>query len=487
MGAAANSVGFGQRVRRALSVSGGAVIALAVTVSSPMPAMANVEGEMTSFMSDMGASANVTGPTAYQGQSAGYYSMGSVWSRFPQKNIQPFNLQLPHARAGCGGIDLFAGSFSFINTAELVAMLKATANNALGFAFKLAIDTISPEIGKVMDELAQKVQQMNQINISSCETAQALVGGIWPKSDTASSVVCESIANSQGAVADWARARQNCNNGGQREALKSGNSDPDMAKVAGMPQNYTWEALKGRYGSFDQEFKEFLMTLVGTVIYEPNGPDGKPVVRPLGGADASVVAAFLDGTSATPQKVWVCDTSDKCMNPTQTNLVIGPNNAIKKRVFDMLVTMRNKIRTPSVHLTAQEQALLGMASVPVYKMMLVSAAAEFGPSDTELNDMAEIVAVDLVTTMTMRFIDLTINTKEDFQGADSDSLKQWRDGLYAQRSHFMNLASHTQQRFDRTLQLIQKTQFLERTLKSQMSPAIAGAMRFSRTVGNPGL
>lgn len=26
-------------------------------------------------------------------------------------------------------------------------MLKATANNAVGFAFKLAIDTISPEIG----------------------------------------------------------------------------------------------------------------------------------------------------------------------------------------------------------------------------------------------------------------------------------------------------------------------------------------------------
>ena len=174
---------------------------------------------MQSFMSDMGVQANVTGPSAYQGQSAGYYSMGSVWSRFPQKNIQPFNIQLPHARAGCGGIDLFAGSFSFINTAELVAMLKATANNALGFAFKLAIDTISPEIGKVMDELAQKVQQMNQMNISSCETAQALVGGLWPKSDTASSVICEAIANSQGAVADWARARQQCNNGGQREAL----------------------------------------------------------------------------------------------------------------------------------------------------------------------------------------------------------------------------------------------------------------------------
>ncbi|MCB2076864.1 MAG: conjugal transfer protein TraH, partial [Novosphingobium sp.] len=123
----------------------GSLIAGSIMLASPAPALAGVEGEMQSFMSEMGVQGNITGPSAYQGQSAGYYSGGAVWSRFPQKNIQPFNIQLPHARAGCGGIDLFAGSFSFINTAELVAMLKATANNALGFAFKLAIDTISPE------------------------------------------------------------------------------------------------------------------------------------------------------------------------------------------------------------------------------------------------------------------------------------------------------------------------------------------------------
>ena len=127
--------------RRAIAV----VLSASIVLTAPVPASAGVESEMQSFMTEMGAQANVTGPSAYQGQSAGYYSGGAMWARFPQKNIQPFNLQLPHARAGCGGIDLFAGSFSFINTAELVAMLKATANNALGFAFKLAIDTISPE------------------------------------------------------------------------------------------------------------------------------------------------------------------------------------------------------------------------------------------------------------------------------------------------------------------------------------------------------
>ncbi|MFV3537544.1 conjugal transfer protein TraH, partial [Mycobacterium tuberculosis] len=102
---------------------------------------------MNSYFNKSGAAANVTGPTAFQGQSAGYYSGGSLWSRFPQKSINPVSVALPSARGGCGGIDLFAGSFSFINADEIVAMLKATANNAIGFAFQLAIDSISAQIG----------------------------------------------------------------------------------------------------------------------------------------------------------------------------------------------------------------------------------------------------------------------------------------------------------------------------------------------------
>src|SRR3546814_6867160 len=90
-------------------------------------ARADVGAEMNRFFSDAGGAANVTGPSAYEGQSAGYYSLGNVWTRFPQKSVQPFNLQLPSARAGCGGIDLFSGSFSFRSeehTSELQSLMR---------------------------------------------------------------------------------------------------------------------------------------------------------------------------------------------------------------------------------------------------------------------------------------------------------------------------------------------------------------------------
>ncbi|MCB8829612.1 conjugal transfer protein TraH, partial [Escherichia coli] len=102
-------------VRFCAAVLAQASMILAIGGLVATPAMADVQGEMNSYFNKSGAAANVTGPTAFQGQSAGYYSGGSLWSRFPQKSINPVSVALPSARGGCGGIDLFAGSFSFIN------------------------------------------------------------------------------------------------------------------------------------------------------------------------------------------------------------------------------------------------------------------------------------------------------------------------------------------------------------------------------------
>ena len=111
-------------------------------------AQADVNGQLNSFFGSLGGSANVTGPVAYNGQQGGYYSGGNLWVRFPaQQTYQLGSLQMPSVKAGCGGIDIFTGSFSFINTDQIVAAMKAAANGALAFVFDLAINAISSQIG----------------------------------------------------------------------------------------------------------------------------------------------------------------------------------------------------------------------------------------------------------------------------------------------------------------------------------------------------
>ena len=101
-------------------------------------------------------------------------------TRFPRKACSRSTFSY-RARLAVA-VSTFSGSFVHQRLRRSSRCWKATANNALGFRFKLAIDSVSPEIGKVMDEFSQKAQLLNQmVNISSCETAQALVGGIWPQ------------------------------------------------------------------------------------------------------------------------------------------------------------------------------------------------------------------------------------------------------------------------------------------------------------------
>ena len=466
-----------------------AAVAMSLGAASMVPvgiARADVAGQMNSFFQDAGGAANVTGPSAYQGQTAGYYSMGNVWTRFPQKSVQPFNLQMPKVSAGCGGIDLFTGSFSFINGAEMVAMLKATANNALGFAFQLAIDSVSPEIGKVMDTMANKAQQMNQMNISSCEAAQGLVGSVWPKMAGARSTVCAAVGNSQGKFSDWARSRQGCGNDAEATATLDGNTDPTMAdKIPGNPRNYTWDAIRksNKFGS-DKEFSEFLMTLVGTIVINPKAAEGA-IVGFVGPAEDAVVTALLDGAgTGTPVKILHCDDDEKCLNVTEQTLRPGPG--LRTKIKIMIDSINGKIRTDSA-LDAQEQQLLNMTTLPLYKMLAVQAMAHQTFSPGETSALAEIVAVNLLSSMIENMLDRIGQSTVQVQPADAEMGKMWRDQLTDARARYAQRNVELKATLNQTLALINQSVMVESTLQNSMSPAMAASLNFSRGLSAQGL
>ena len=483
------------RIRRILMRSGALLGLLACAEATVVaPAMADVGSSMQTYFNDAGSAANVTGPTAFNGQNAGYYSAGNVWMRFPQKNIQPFNLQLPHARAGCGGIDLFAGSFSFINSAEMVAMLKAVANNAIGFAFKLAIDSISPQISKVMDELAQKAEKLNQMNISSCETAQGLLKGIWPINDANRSVICESVGNSQGIFSDWAATRQGCNNGGRRDSTIAGNTDPNMTnQMVGEDHNFTWDVLnkEAQFVGFDTDMKEYIMTLVGTVITRKTTDATKngPSVEFTGPASDVLTQALLDGTvGAAPVAYWSCDDPaiGKCLNLKSKNLVITPAQAIRPRVTQLLINISDAIRTNSA-IGANEKALINVASIPVYKILAVQAATRGVLSKEQLDTIAEITAVDILQAMMQDLLDKVAQSKTSLVRADQQSAEMWRQGIDSARQRISNRGISISNRVQVTMEVINHSIMLESTLQNSMSPGMTAALNFGRGLNAQGI
>lgn len=101
---------------------------------------------------------------------AGGYSM-----RTPIHNVNVVAFDPPRLNAGCGGVDLYGGSFSFINGDELIAIFRSVASNAAGLAFKAAIKVISPSLDSLMTEFQTMLQNMNNLAKNSCSLAHLVI------------------------------------------------------------------------------------------------------------------------------------------------------------------------------------------------------------------------------------------------------------------------------------------------------------------------
>lgn len=467
-----------------------AILVASIVAASPIlssAAQADVASSMDTYFNGVGAAANVTGQSAFNGQSAGYYSLGNVYTRFPQKTVNLANIQLPGYRAGCGGIDIFAGSFSFINSSELVAMLKAVANNAVGFAFKLAIDTLCPECGSTISELSQKLQQMNNSAMNSCQLAQGLVGSLWPKSDGADQEICEAIGSSKGIFSDAAAAKHGCGSKGERESTESaGATDSQYKDVnTGVARNFTWYVLKqspffSPNGTFDRQLAEYAMTLVGTLIYQPAGKS-TPGRYDLVPGDPTIAKAMLEGTpTGSDVKILTCN-DDDCMSPTQSRLSVSTTSAIRPRVAALIDGMMTAIDADTP-ITGDQKQLLQVASLPLYKILAVQAAYAHGLSTDDRQTLAEITSVDLMFAMMKQIMEEVAKSKASFIGADEDKLAQWTAQLDRSRQVLTDQQAETQQRVQVVMQIVQRTAFIESVLQAQMSPQMSASLDFARGV-----
>ncbi|WP_204340055.1 conjugal transfer protein TraH, partial [Rhizobium leguminosarum] len=89
-------------------------------------------------MNDMFVTTSTSAQTYNSQRLMGVYG-GSLSIRSPGRGINIVQFAPPRIDAGCGGIDIFFGSFSFINGAQFEQLLRSIAANATGFAVKAAI------------------------------------------------------------------------------------------------------------------------------------------------------------------------------------------------------------------------------------------------------------------------------------------------------------------------------------------------------------
>lgn len=222
-----------------------------------------------------GMNANIGNPGMFKGQTMDHFVGGSASIRVPKKSYQLASMSGPSIGAGCGGIDLYAGSFSFLNSDELVQMFQNIANNAVGAIFKLALDSVSPQLGGVIDYMNDLAQKVNALNVDSCRAAEGIITmakerGKKSEEENELSMLGSGLKN---IWTDIRQAKEKIGNNieEKKAARKEIKKDPKEKKKL-EDVNLTWEALrkvKFAGGSvIPDEEARLVASLFGAVICE---------------------------------------------------------------------------------------------------------------------------------------------------------------------------------------------------------------------------
>jgi len=391
------------------------VFSLAVAVTAFAPGVSQGYG-MLDFYNEAGVYANVTGPGAYRGQTMGLFTGGNMFVRVPQKTFQLAAVAGPNLKAGCGGIDLFAGSFSFINEAQFVALLKNIGQNALGYFFQLALKSMAPEIAVTLEWLQDQAQKMNALNINSCNAARGLVDGTVGRYFHADEERAKNwrvtLGDFSDRVGSWVNTTTNFDIYDAQSRAKKDipgiQPPPGQGFSNQIPiGNFTWKALSNPVLGVDTLQKRQLMTLIGTAIYLPPGNDQESprlIVKP-----GHLKLADFIGKSATGEaslEFYRCldgYSDDQCLQVELDTPASYPS--FSSIVQERLRAIANNIvsRVPQ---TPADMTFVNVTDLPVYRMMSIGAFSSLpGITDSLIDTYKELIAAKYAQAFIRRGVD----------------------------------------------------------------------------------
>ncbi len=238
------------------------------------------------------------------------YTLSGGYSeiRTPLSGLNIVSFSPPDISAGCGGINLYMGSFHFINGQQFLALLRTIGQQALGYAFQLAIDAMCHQCGALLASIQKAITAMNNALHNTCQLAQ----GVFPATQILGAFksvghqAVRTMGANEGDVSDFFSASNSSNHAGvlshiantfYKNITQSFNGQTTTRQVpqsALTPEgNMFWKAINnqpaynllanidaGTTGALGGQpcatagnnacTKEILMSLVGTEILRPS-------------------------------------------------------------------------------------------------------------------------------------------------------------------------------------------------------------------------
>ena len=427
-------------------------------------ALAGISEDLNKFFDNLGYANNITRPHAFTNQQGGYYSGGSLIVRSNIENANMFEVMPPNYAFGCGAIDLFGGAFSFINKEQFLALINNIGKQSIAFGIQVAMQTAAPQIKSVLDQLMGTIQDLNALNINSCNAAASLLGGMLPKTQATSSTLCEAIGISKNKFSDYAEARQGCGRDAKNAEINQLKND-GFKDLLGEEYNLAWKALNNsRMFSSDVSLAELFMSISGSIIMKKHGKQaGLEYLMSLAVND-KLIGALINGGKA---EVYKCDktSSDECLNPNLLEITIAKEAAILYKVQEYISKIAGKVLTDG-NITPEEKAFVNSTYLPILKIIAVESAFKEGQAPIAADELAEIVAYDIVLQYLTRVVDLTAYAAAKLQSIQltGEPFKEFANGIKQVRTLIDQKRHRLFAQLNTTLGIIERTSQIEKQL-----------------------
>lgn len=378
---------------------------------------ADLDSKISSFFDAFNTTANRSSADYINSQLGVHFLGGTGTVRTAVYDVSPVHINMPNVSAGCGGIDYTLGGINIASKDEMKKALKSIASSGVAYAFLLGIETVSPVVASSMKQIQTWANQLNAININSCELASGLVQGAWPKTQRASSFICEHASTASPFFQDHIEAKHGCRNDGTKRQeivnkIRAANED-----VLAGNYNIAWKALEKT--DLDEETKNLFMNITGTIVVLeiPRNPteEKKVQIYPPQFKKALELLRF-GGTFEKAYKI-----TDNQVDVSRGPIEIKIESAWKERVYKMLLSLQDKIlrerKERSVGITQEEKNLINTTHFPIGSLLSLMAHYNGKGAVLALDRYSDLIALERVLKFAENVVRETLFRAESLRSA----------------------------------------------------------------------
>lgn len=378
------------------------IASLAAALLSTSPAHA---GFLEDFYEDAGGQTSYTSAGLYASASMDTVTGGRYVLKAKREDFQPFYLQAPHLKAGCGGIDFFLGAFSIPSKDEFVSFVRSIGTALPGLAFHVALQSLAPDLNEQISQFRDMLMRLSAEMGDSCRVAETIMDAGPNQWISGMAHRAKNSLRASGQAEDASDADLLTRaDGGKVMSSAPSRTDSAGNVVEASELNLAWALLISGKGSkrLTQERREVMMSLVGTKVFLKSGAGTDTTVEERNYPALDLLNAVLGETDnpslPTEAKVYKCDEKDKCLNPTES--VLSDVN-LAHLIYTAMVNYRNSLSQRNVKAVTDEEItmLASISSLPLLKIAEAAASPRIiGFSDGMLETFAQVAAYEAILT-----------------------------------------------------------------------------------------